>query len=171
MTRSDNSPGDAPRAFRERRATSSAQGSATVLIVDDDPTARLTLVAILAPDEYRIVFASDAAEVRQRLARIKPDVIVCDLVMEVMSGDQFFRWLQSSGRWHFVPIIGVTGFANDVVRADLLRAGADSVLVKPCNPRELRAHVHAALRTRQKYRRLAARYLKLTRLRAARVAI
>lgn len=133
----------------------------TVLIVDDDPTARLALAAGLSQDGYRIVFASDAAEVRQRLARVNPDVIVCDLVMEEMSGDQFIRWLQAHERWRLVPIIGVTGFDNQVVRADLLHAGADSVLVKPCRPAELRAHVRAALRTRRKYEQLIGRYLRL----------
>lgn len=136
-------------------SSSSAKQQSTVLIVDDDPTARLTLAAFLAPEEYRIVFAADAAEVRERLGRIDPDVIVCDLVMEDMSGDQFFRWLQAHERWHLVPIVGVTALDNEIVRADLLRAGADSVLVKPCNALELRAHVHAAIRTRRKYQRLA----------------
>jgi DNA-binding response OmpR family regulator len=42
-----------------------------------------------------------------------------------------------------------------VVRADLLLAGADTVLVKPCSGPELRAHVKAALRTRRKYEKLA----------------
>lgn len=132
------------------------QESATILIVDDDPSTRLTLAAILALEDYRIVFAADAAEVRERLARIDPDVIVCDLVMDAMSGDQFCRWLQAHERWHLVPVIGVTAFDNQIVRADLLRAGADCVLLKPCNAQELRAHVHAALRTRRKYERLAA---------------
>lgn len=147
MTRHDHETGAEPVP----------QQSSTVLIVDDDPTARLTLAAILARDDYSIVFAADAAEVCQRLARIDPDVIVCDLVMEDMNGDQFFRWLQAHERWHLVPIVGVTAFDNEIVRADLLRAGADSVLVKPCDAQELRAHVHAALRTRRKYERLAAR--------------
>lgn len=146
------------------------QDPPTVLIVDDDPTARLTLAAVLSPDGYRIVFAADAVEVRQRLARINPDVIVCDLVMDQMSGDQFFRWLQAHERWRLVPIVGVTGLDNHVVRADLLHAGADSVLVKPCNAQELRAHVGAALRTRRKYAQLHDRYERLVKLRAAPLA-
>jgi DNA-binding response OmpR family regulator len=139
----------------------------TILIVDDDPAARLALAAGLSQDGYRIVFASDAAEVQQRLARVDPDVIVCDLVMEEMRGDHFIRWLQAHERWRLVPIIGVTGFDNQEVRANLLHAGADSVLVKPCRPSELRAHVRAALRTRHKYEVLIERYLRLLQLRVA----
>jgi two-component system response regulator PrrA len=130
--------------------------SPAVLIVDDDPTARLALAAMLAPDDYRIAFATDAADVRSRLARIDPDVILCDLVMQKMCGDELIRWLQSHERWNLVPILVVTRIDSTVVRADLLLAGADTVLVKPCNGPELRAQVKAALRTRRKYRLLAA---------------
>jgi DNA-binding response OmpR family regulator len=126
-----------------------------VLIIDDDPTARLALAAMMAPDDYRVAFATDAADVRKRLALIQPDVILCDLVMHEMCGDEFIRWLQSHAPWNLVPIIAVTRIDSPVVRADLLLAGADTVLVKPCSGPELRAHVKAALRTRRKYEKLA----------------
>ena len=129
----------------------------TVLIVDDDPTARLALAAMMAPDDYHVAFATDGSEVRARLALIDPDVILCDLIMEEMCGDEFIRWLQAHDRWHLVPIIAVTRIDSPVVRADLLLAGADTVLVKPCNGPELRAHIKAALRTRRKYENLAVR--------------
>lgn len=128
-----------------------------VLIVDDDPTARLALAAMLAPDEYQVTFATDAAEVRKRLSLINPDLVICDLVMRDMCGDEFIRWMQGQARWRLVPVIGVTRIDSRVVRADLLLSGADSVLVKPCNPHELRAQVRASLRTRLKYLQLSAR--------------
>lgn len=126
----------------------------TVLIIDDDPTARLALAAMVTPDEYRLSFASDAADARARMAQVNPDVILCDLVMKDMCGDELFRWLQSHPEWSLVPVICVTRIDSVVVRADLLRAGADAVLVKPCNGSELRATVQAALRTRRKYLRI-----------------
>jgi DNA-binding response OmpR family regulator len=131
-----------------------AEPQATVLIVDDDATARLALAAIIAPDDHHVTFATNAADLRSRLPLIDPDVIICDLVMEGMSGDALFRWMQADARWCLVPIIGVTRMDSPVVRADLLHAGADAVLVKPCSAPELRAHVQAALRTRRKYVRL-----------------
>jgi DNA-binding response OmpR family regulator len=126
----------------------------TVLIVDDDATARLGLAAMMAPDDYHVAFATDGAEVRNRLALIDPDVILCDLIMEDMCGDEFIRWLQAHDRWRLVPIIAITRIDSPVVRADLLLAGADTVLIKPCKGPELRAHIKAALRTRRNYERL-----------------
>jgi DNA-binding response OmpR family regulator len=127
----------------------------TVLIIDDDATARLAMAAMIAPDDYELVFATDAADARERMELVDPDLIICDLVMKEMCGDELFRWLQADLRWSLVPVICVTRLDNPVVRADLLRAGADVVLIKPCNGTELRAQVDVALRTRRRYLNLA----------------
>ena len=134
----------------------------TILVVDDDTTARLTISAMISnEDEYRVVLGTGAAEVRERLALIEPDVIVCDFVMDGVSGDEFFRWLKADRRWRYVPIIAVTrlahgssGLDNSQVRADLLNAGADAIAAKPINAAELRAMVYAAARTRRLYQNL-----------------
>lgn len=141
---------DATERFRGR-TRSSDPGRPTIMIVDDDATARLAMAAMIGPDDHDLVFATDAADARARMSRIDPDVIICDLVMKEMCGDELFRWLQADPRWSLVPVICVTRLDNPVVRTDLLRAGADVVLVKPCNGAELRAQVEAALRTRRKF--------------------
>jgi len=127
--------------------------SPLVLIIDDNATARLALAAMLGGGGYRIAFATSASEVRNRLSNVDPDVILCDLMMDEMRGDEFFRWLKSHPTWQRVPVIAVTQLDNAIVRADLLDAGADIVLSKNIAPRELRAHVSAALRTRRMYER------------------
>ena len=134
----------------------------TILVVDDDATARLTISAMISnEDEYRVVLGTGAAEARERLPLIEPDVIVCDFVMDEVSGDEFFRWLKADRRWRYVPIIAVTrlahgssGLDNSQVRANLLNAGADAIAAKPINAAELRAMVYAAARTRRLYQNL-----------------
>jgi CheY-like chemotaxis protein len=127
----------------------------TILVVDDDTTARLTISAMISnEDEYRVVLDSGAAEARERLPAIEPDVIVCDFVMDGVSGDEFFRWLKADRHWRYVPIIAVTRLDNPQVRVDLLNAGADAIAAKPINAAELRAMVHAAARTRRLYQNL-----------------
>jgi DNA-binding response OmpR family regulator len=147
---------DVAEGFRGR-ARSSGAARPTIMIVDDDATARLAMAAMIGPDDYDLVFATDAADARARMSRIDPDVIICDLVMKQMCGDELFRWLQADPRWSLVPVICVTRLDNPVVRTDLLRAGADVVLVKPCNGPELRAQVEAALRNRRKFLGAASR--------------
>ena len=127
----------------------------TILIVDDDTTARLTISAMISnEDEYRVVLDTGAVRARERLPLIDPDVIVCDFVMEGVSGDEFFRWLKADRRWRYVPIIAVTRLDNPQVRVDLLNAGADAIAAKPINAPELRAMVYAAVRTRRQYQNL-----------------
>jgi CheY-like chemotaxis protein len=126
----------------------------TILIVDDDTTARLTISAMVSNEEYRVILGTGATEARERLPLIEPDVIICDFVMEGVSGDEFFRWLKADRRWRYIPIIAVTRLDNPRVRADLLNAGADAIAAKPINAAELRAMVYAAARTRRQYQNL-----------------
>ena len=127
---------------------------ATILIVADDTDARLPISAMVSNDDYRVILGTGVAEVRDRLPLIEPDVIICDFVMEGISGDELCRLLKADSKWRYVPIIAITRLDNPVVRADLLNAGADAVAAKPIHALELRAMVHSALRTRQQYRAL-----------------
>lgn len=123
----------------------------TVLIVDDDGAARLALCGLLWSEGYRIAYATSADDARERLAEIRPDVILCDLIMQGTNGDEFCSWLKADEVWRYVPVIAVTGVNNTVATAVLLEAGADDVIVKPVKARELQARVGAAMRTRERY--------------------
>lgn len=94
-------------------------------------------------------FSTSASDARSRLSKLDPDVIICDLMMEDLRGDEFVRWLKDHERWKLVPVIAVTQLDDSLVRVDLLDAGAHAVLAKSAARRELRAHVAAALRTRR----------------------
>lgn len=78
-------------------------------------------------------------------------MIVCDLMMDDLRGDEFIRWLKEHKKWRLVPVIVVTQLDNPLVRVDLLDSGADAVLAKSAARRELRAYVAAVLRTRSIY--------------------
>lgn len=127
----------------------------TVLIVDDDGAARLALCGLLWSEGYRIAFSVSADDARERLADLKPDVILCDLIMQGTNGDEFCTWLKAHSEWRYVPVIAVTCVNNTVATAAMLDAGADDVIIKPVKARELQARVGAALRTRERYVTLA----------------
>jgi DNA-binding response OmpR family regulator len=138
-------------------STPAPHNAPVILIIDDDATARLAIAAMLHRDDRIIMFATNAAEVPTRLGSIDPDVIVCDLIMDDMRGDELFRWLKSHDRWRLTPIIAITQIDHPMVRSDLLEAGADVVLSKATEPREVRAYVDAALRTRNTFKNLCDR--------------
>jgi|GEM_PF-2095188 len=126
----------------------------TILIIEDDATTRLALACMVADDGYQVVLATSAENALQRLPVIDPDVILCDFLLEGMNGRQFCEALKASERWRYVPVIVVTRMDAVCLIADLLRSGADDVLVKPVRGEELRARVSVALRTRMQYLQL-----------------
>lgn len=128
-----------------------AEQNATVLIVDDDATIRLIFSALLSQEGYRVVAAASAEDARAQLDVVRPDVILCDLVMSGSNGDEFCSWLKEHETWRFVPVIAITRIDHPVALAGMLDAGADVVVVKPVTAGELRARVAAALRTRGRY--------------------
>lgn len=122
---------------------------ARVLIVDDDATARLALAALIRGDDLDVTFACDGLDARSRMDAIRPDVVICDFVMDQMRGDELSSWMKAHEKWRLVPFIAVTQLENPILYADLLGAGADSVVAKENAPRMLRAQLDAALRMRR----------------------
>jgi len=125
----------------------------TVLIVDDDLTARETLVAMLEGERYDLQVAKDGAQALQVLAEIQPDIILLDVMMPGMDGYEVCRRIRSTPELAEVPIILLTALDD---RASLLRgieAGADDFLSKPADRRELTARVRTITRL-NRYRTL-----------------
>jgi len=126
----------------------------TILIIEDDATTRMALACMVADERYQIVLATSAEDALERLPAIDPDVILCDFMLEGMNGRELCQGLKASARWRYVPVIVVTRVDAVQIVADLLKSGADDVLIKPVRGEELRARVIAALRTRYQYLQL-----------------
>ena len=118
----------------------------TVLIVDDDRTARETLVAMLESEKYDLELAKNGIEAIQKAEHIRPDLILLDVMMPGMDGFEVCRRIRSTPPLAEVPIIILTALDD---RASLLRgieAGADDFLSKPVDRHELRARVRTITR-------------------------
>lgn len=113
----------------------------TLLIIEDDATTRLALACMVTEGDDQVILAASAEDALDKIDLIDPDVILCDFILEGMTGQQFCRNLRASERWRCVPVIMVTRVDVPAVVEDLLRSGADDVLVKPVRGEELRARV------------------------------
>lgn len=125
----------------------------TILIVDDDPTARETLVAMLDSENYDLRLAKDGIQALQLLEQFQPDLILLDVMMPGMDGFEVCRRIRSTPPLAEVPIIILTALDD---RASLLKgieAGADDFLSKPVDRRELTARVRTITRL-NRYRTL-----------------
>ena len=118
----------------------------TVLIVDDIPSARKTLEMLLKTEGYRLEFAASGAEALACAPRIKPDLILLDIMMPEMDGYEVCRRIRSMPEISDVPIIMVTALDDRASRLRGLDLGADDFISKPIDWAELRARTRTIIR-------------------------
>ena len=118
----------------------------TVLIVDDDPTAREALVAILEGEGYELHLAKDGIRALQMLEQLQPDLILLDVMMPGMTGFEVCQRIRATPALAEVPIILLTALDDPDSRLRGIEAGADDFLSKPPDRRELTARVRTITR-------------------------
>jgi len=114
-----------------------------ILIVEDDDRIRAALSLALREEEYEIVEARDVSEGLAVNARVRPDVLLVDIMLGGSDGRDLIREVRTTSQ---VPIIVVSarGDTHDVVAG--LEAGADDYLTKPIVMKELTARIRAVRR-------------------------
>ncbi len=125
----------------------------TILIVDDNLSARETVVSMLESENYQIELAKDGFQALQILSQLQPDLILLDVMMPGMDGFEVCRRIRATPQLAEVPIIMLTALDD---RASLLmgiEAGADDFLSKPVDRYELQARVRTIVRL-NRYRQL-----------------
>jgi DNA-binding response OmpR family regulator len=121
--------------------------SATVLIVEDDPTLLSTLTYNLTREGYRVLTAADG-ESALKIAKSEQgrlDLVILDIMLPGMNGFQVLRHVRTDSD---VPVMMLSARGEEQDKVDGLELGADDYVVKPFNLRELLARVRAAVRRR-----------------------
>jgi type IV pilus assembly protein PilB len=123
------------------------EGPARVLLVDDDPVARAIARALLERDGFEVQEAEDGQAALDILLR-DPDfsIVVLDLDMPRMGGQDALRQIRATPATASLPAIVLTGRTGADIEAELLRDGADDYLNKPIDAVRFGARVQAALR-------------------------
>jgi DNA-binding response OmpR family regulator len=117
-----------------------------VVVVDDDPSVQEVVRAYLERDGYLVYVAATAGEGLAVAEKVKPALIVLDLMLPDRSGEDVCREVRERSD---VPILMLTAKASEDERVTGLALGADDYLTKPFSPRELVARVRAILRRTQ----------------------
>jgi DNA-binding response OmpR family regulator len=120
-----------------------AEGSARILLVDDEHAVQTLLTYPLRKDGYEVISAHDGQEALDRFAEQRFDLVVLDLMLPKLDGVEVCRRLRSRSQ---VPIIMLTAKGDEIDKVVGLEMGADDYITKPFSMREFRSRVKAALR-------------------------
>lgn len=115
----------------------------TILVVEDEPALQETLVYNLEKQGYAVEAAGDGRAALEAARRLKPDLILLDIMLPEMDGFEVTKILR---REMTIPILMLTARDDEIDRVVGLEVGADDYLTKPFSMRELLARVKAQLR-------------------------
>jgi CheY-like chemotaxis protein len=119
-----------------------------VLVVDDVEHGREIFSEYLEFRGFRVATAADGQEALDKAFELLPDVILMDLSLPGIDGWEATRRLKKDERTRAIPVIALTAHALVSAHETALAAGCDSVVTKPCLPRELEAEVRRQLDSR-----------------------
>jgi DNA-binding response OmpR family regulator len=128
------------------------EGTAEIVVVDDESDLREAVCGYLARQGLSVRGAANGAEMRAALAEREADAVILDIAMPGEDGLSLARALRSQGD---VGIVMLTASAEVVDRVVGLEVGADDYIAKPFDLRELLARLRAVLRRRSAARAAA----------------
>lgn len=119
---------------------------ATLLLVEDDPEIGRLVGEFMRREGFEVEIAADARVMNSTLQRLRPDLIILDLMLPGEDGLSICRRLRARDA---IPILMLTAKSDEIDRVVGLEMGADDYLAKPFGSRELLARVRAILRRTQ----------------------
>lgn len=117
----------------------------TLLLADDSITIQKVVELTFAETDHTVVAVGNGRDLLQRLPQVKPDVVLCDVVMPDMNGYDVCQSLKSDPGTLHIPVILLTGTFEPFDRDRALAAGCDAIVTKPFEARELIATVEDLL--------------------------
>lgn len=116
-----------------------------ILLVDDFEDALAIYGEYLDRCGYRVVVARDGEEAVTAARVHRPQLVLLDLRMPIMSGTEALQIMRSDPALEGIPMVALTSHALDEERRKAKAAGFDRVISKPCLPDELLEVVRAFL--------------------------
>ena len=119
--------------------------SKRIVVADDEAHILRVMSMKLTNAGYEVMTAVDGEEALELCGREKPDLLITDFQMPVMSGLELCKQLRSDRRTRNIPAIMLTARGFDIEPSDMVAAGITAVLAKPFSPREVLAKVNDLL--------------------------
>lgn len=114
-----------------------------ILIVDDSPTERHVLNDMLTKAGYEVVASDNGEDAIQKARKVRPDLILMDVVMPGLNGFQATRAIARDPDTRGIPIIICTSKSQETDKIWGMRQGARDYIVKPVSRDELLTKIAA----------------------------
>ena len=134
-----------------------------VLVVDDEAPIRDILSFYLKRAGYQVLLAENGRLALEEMAKLQPDLILSDLRMPEMAGDELCQTVKGDARTrdiYFVLVSAMDGMASKIGGLNL---GADDMISKPFHAQEVMAKVESAFRIIAMQKEIKRQNLELTR--------
>ncbi|CAM4017688.1 response regulator transcription factor [Lederbergia lenta] len=121
-----------------------------IMVVEDDKMIRNLILIYLKKNGYDVVEASDGEEAKVVFLEHQPCLIILDLMLPKVSGEEFCTWIREQ-KHNEVSVIMLSAKVRIEDKICGLRLGADAYLTKPFDPNELIAQMEAVLRRTEQF--------------------
>lgn len=126
-----------------------ASNAPRVLVVEDNRDLNDFIVSVLSP-YYRVDCASNGREGLEKAQALLPDLVLTDLMMPIMGGDEMALQLRRAPDTQDIPILILSAKADEKMRLQLLQVGIQHYLNKPFSTEELLARISSLIKKRQR---------------------
>jgi two-component system response regulator MprA len=116
----------------------------SVLVADDDPKIRKLVSINLSQRNHSVHEVEDGQAVLEYLDHETPDLLILDLIMPIMNGNDVCRWIRRRGM--DIPIMILSAHDEEELKVNALDAGADDYVTKPFKIEEFLARLRALMR-------------------------
>ena len=108
-----------------------------ILLIEDDLALGNSILELLVMSNFNVEWLKNGVEAIEYLVNNTPDIIICDLMMPLMNGEEFFLNLRKQHKFHDIPFIIITANIDVDQKFRQLENGVNDYILKPFKVKEL----------------------------------